>query len=113
MKRNILASIVMVMLLIIGAVVIRSKKTAVNGDNELKSISSETLKSADGKSGRDCWLAVDGVVYEIEQGYKWVEGEHTESSTAYCGFDMSAVIDQAPHGRTKLSQLKIVGTLED
>lgn len=113
MNRKILISIFIVMLLIIGAVVLRSKKTAVNVESELKSISSEALKLADGKSGRNCWLAVDGVVYEIEQGYKWVEGEHTESSTAYCGFDMSAVIDQAPHGRTKLAQLKKVGTLED
>jgi predicted heme/steroid binding protein len=81
-----------------------------NEGETLSAISEQQLKDADGKDGRACWLAIDGVVYEIEQGFKWSEGEHTESSDAYCGADMSAVIDQAPHGRTKLDQLKKVGT---
>ncbi len=87
-------------------------KLSQNEQSHEAIITQEQLHLADGKDGRDCWLAVDGVVYEIDQGYKWLDGEHTESSLAYCGADMSSVIDQAPHGRTKLSQLKKIGSLQ-
>ena len=108
-KKLLLVSFIIAGVLVGTATVLRQSKDQSVGS---KAYSQQELASADGKDGRDCWLAVDGVVYEIEQGYKWVEGEHTESSLAYCGADMSSVIDQAPHGRTKLSQLKKIGTLQ-
>ena len=107
MNKKILFSVV-----IIGSAVIIQSSRQKETTQQLDTITATALQNADGKDGRNCWLAVDGVVYEIEQGYKWNDGEHTESSSAYCGADMSAVIDSAPHGRTKLSQLKKVGTLE-
>lgn len=109
MQKNTALSLVVAGVIIVGAVVLRQQGS--QGSEPLANISSAQLKDASGKDGKACWLAVDGVVYEIEQGFKWREGQHTESSLAYCGADMSAVIDQAPHGRTKLSQLKEVGKL--
>lgn len=104
-KKNIIASIVIMLAFVGGAILLRASRSS----SSLQEISQSKLSEADGKEGRACWLAVDGVVYEIEQGYKWIDGAHTESQLAYCGADMSSAIDQAPHGRTKLSQLRKVG----
>ncbi len=108
-KKLLLVSFVITGILVGAATVLRQSKDRSAG---AKTYSQQELASANGKDGRDCWLAVDGVIYEIDQGYKWLEGKHTESSLAYCGADMSSVIDQAPHGRTKLSQLKKIGSLQ-
>jgi predicted heme/steroid binding protein len=113
MRKNVYVSSIVTIFIIGGALFIRLSKQQANQNNEnaLQPISLSTFSEANGKQGAACWLAVDGIVYEIEQGYKWQEGQHTESSSAYCGADMSTTIDSAPHGRTKLSQLKKIGTL--
>ena len=70
------------------------------------------LAQHDGKDGRDCFVAVDGNVYEIPQGVRWQNGQHLPSEgLAYCGADLSAVIGKSPHGKAKLLTLDRVGTL--
>jgi predicted heme/steroid binding protein len=82
-----------------------------NGSN--KSVSQAELTAADGKDGNDCYLAVDGVVYEIKDSSLWQNGQHTPSNgQGFCGADMTKAIGQSPHGKSKLEQLKIVGRLE-
>lgn len=71
------------------------------------------LAHADGRHGRTCLVAVDGTVYRIEGFFLWRGGEHVPSGgRARCGRDLSAVIRQAPHGRTKLRLLPKVGKLQ-
>jgi predicted heme/steroid binding protein len=78
-----------------------------------KSISKAELAAADGKDGSDCFVAVDGTVYEIKDSSLWQNGQHTPSNgEGYCGADMSAAINQSPHGKSKLEQLNEVGRLE-
>ncbi len=90
-----------------------SGSTYVPEQDGAKSISTSELTAADGKSGHACWVAIDGAVYEISQGILWVDGVHKSSDNlAYCGADLSKVIDQAPHGRKKLEQLKVIGKLQ-
>ena len=75
-------------------------------------ISRETLAQSDGRNGNQCYVAVDGTVYLIEGKDLWVEGQHLPSGgQAMCGRDLSAVIDKAPHGRSKLPTLTVVGRL--
>ncbi len=70
------------------------------------------LAANDGKDGRACYVAVDGKVYEIEQGRLWKNGEHTTSQgQAHCGLDLSETITKSPHGKSKLEILPAVGTL--
>ncbi len=39
-------------------------------------------------------------------------GEHVPSAgQARCGYDLTAVIEESPHGRSKLQLLQNVGTL--
>lgn len=73
----------------------------------------EELARHDGVDGHDCLVAVDGDVYLIEGFALWSMGRHTPSGgRARCGLDLTEVIDESPHGKSKLRLLKKVGTLE-
>jgi len=86
---------------------------AVVDESVSRSYTLEELALYDGKDGNDCLVAVDGDVYLIEGFALWVGGEHiTSGGRARCGFDLTEVIDESPHGRSKLELLKKVGTLE-
>ena len=64
--------------------------------------------------GHQCLVAVDGDVYLIEGFALWSMGRHTPSGgRARCGLDLSDVIDESPHGESKLRLLKKVGSFED
>jgi len=70
------------------------------------------LARYDGKDGNDCLVAVNGEVYLIEGFALWQMGEHLPSGgRARCGLDLTEVINESPHGRSKLQLLKKVGTL--
>jgi predicted heme/steroid binding protein len=87
--------------------------SAVVDESVSRSYTLEELALYDGKDGNDCLVAVDGDVYLIEGFALWVAGEHvTSGGRARCGFDLTEVIDESPHGRSKLELLKKVGTLE-
>lgn len=78
-----------------------------------KNITPEELAASDGKQGSKCYVAVDGKVYEIEQGRLWKNGEHaTSQGQAHCGLDLTATITKSPHGKSKLEALPVVGSLE-
>jgi predicted heme/steroid binding protein len=75
-------------------------------------VTAAQLAAADGKRGHKCYVAIDGTVYEIIDSAFWKDGEHTPSDgQAYCGADLSKVIDQAPHGRNILKILPVIGPL--
>ncbi len=131
-KRAILISVVLSFALVGGAVYLRSSsaqeepkptqtKSATSEETkpepkkaEPKLFTTEELAKGDGKNGNPCYVAVDGKVYEIEQGRLWKEGEHTTSQgQAHCGLDLSETITKSPHGKSKLEALEVVGTLKD
>ena len=76
------------------------------------SFTTEELAEHDGTNGNDCYVAVDGDVYLIEGFALWQMGQHLPSNgRASCGYDLTEVIDESPHGRSKLQLLQKVGTL--
>jgi predicted heme/steroid binding protein len=76
------------------------------------SITTSELAKNTGKNGADCWVAVNGKVYDVTGQKDWVNGSHTPSNgQAQCGQDESAVIGSSPHGSSVLSSLPVVGTL--
>ncbi len=78
-----------------------------------RSYTLEELSGYDGREGNECLVAVDGEVYLIEGFALWSMGEHTPSGgRARCGLDLTEVIDDSPHGRSKLRLLEKVGALE-
>lgn len=71
----------------------------------------DSLKEYTGKDGRRCYVAVDGVVYEITSKSLWQDGQHTPSGgEAYCGADLTEALKRSPHGASKLRDLPKVGT---
>lgn len=78
-----------------------------------RSYTLEELARYNGKNGNKCLVAVDGKVYLIEGFDLWKEGEHIPSGgRARCGLDLTEVIVDSPHGRSKLRLLEKVGALE-
>ena len=91
-----------------------ASKTAASSASELsdRPYTLEELAEHDGKEGTDCLVAVDGDVYLIEGFALWQMGEHLPSGgRARCGLDLTEVIDESPHGRSKLNLLRKVGNL--
>ena len=73
-------------------------------------ISADQLALKNGKNKQACWVVVDGIVYEIGGFALWADGLHRPSGgKAMCGKDLSSVINQSPHGKSKLKLLKEVG----
>ncbi len=85
---------------------------AVGTEPANRSYTLEELAGYDGGDDTQCLVAVDGDVYLIEGFALWAAGEHLPSGgRARCGLDLTQVIDESPHGRSKLQLLKKVGTL--
>ena len=104
--------IAVVVMLMAALVVTTSQPKSKQATSGSEVISVAQLLEADGKGGRNCWVAVDGKVYDLSESMNWDNGEHTTSEgQARCGADMSNVIDKSPHGRKMLDQLDVVGTL--
>lgn len=96
----------------------QTKQTDNNQTNNSKSdstqgITLEEVAKHTGKDGNSCWVVVDGTVYEIGGFALWADGVHsTSGGRARCGKDLSEVILQSPHGKSKLKLLKEVGPLQ-
>src|SRR5215203_6300427 len=105
-------------LAMIGGAVYWQLRSADNGGGAAaggadRSYTLEELARYDGEDGNECLVAVDGEVYLIEGFDLWKDGEHTPSGgRARCGLDLTDVIDESPHGKSKLQLLKKAGTVQ-
>lgn len=100
---------------LIGLLSLTACSVKVDNSTNLTNFTSSELSAFDGKNGNKCYVAVDGSVYEISGTPFWMDGEHIKSDgQAFCGNDLSNVIDQAPHGRSVLTSsfLTKVGSLQ-
>ena len=68
----------------------------------------DELKHYDGKEGRKAYIAVDGVVYDVTNVAAWQGGNHHGNNA---GNDVSDRIVKAPHGKSTLEKLEVVGKL--
>lgn len=108
---SLIASALIALCLVGGALYWRHV-AAQNNTASSKVFTATELAKFNGQNGQLCYVAVDDTVYEIEQGRLWNNGKHDSSEgKASCGRDLTDVISQSPHGRSKLSALKKVGTL--
>ncbi len=70
----------------------------------------EELKQYDGTNGNPAYVAVDGVVYDVTDKPLWAGGTHKGN---LAGQDLSEAILKSPHGKAKLEELPVVGTLAE
>lgn len=68
----------------------------------------DELKNYDGKEGRKAYIAVDGIVYDVTNVAAWQGGTHHGNNA---GNDVSDRIVKAPHGKSILEKLEVVGKL--
>jgi len=81
--------------------------------NNAPGISLAEVSRQTGQNGASCWVVVDGTVYEISGFVLWADGVHSSSGgRARCGKDLSEVINQSPHGKSKLKYLKEIGRFQ-
>lgn len=84
---------------------LREYKTPLN-------LTKAQLREFDGKNGRPAYVAVKGVIYDVTQSRLWRGGEHDPShGQAYAGYDLTAILDQSPHGDKYVVQFPVVGKL--
>lgn len=116
-KLVIIASALLSVLIIGGAALAaglkKKEQLAQPGVVRQRTVSKAELAKADGRNGRDCYVAVDGYVYQIKGFTQWANGKHTPSGgAAYCGADMSQAITKSPHGKQVLDKLIRIGPLK-
>jgi len=78
--------------------------------SEEKVFTLEELSKYDGKDGNPAYVAVDGVVYDVTDKPLWAGGTHNGN---FAGQDLSEAILKSPHGKPKLTDLPVVGTLAE
>ena len=69
----------------------------------------DDLTSYDGGEGRPAYFAFEGKVYDATQSKLWKQGGHMGRHNA--GADLTEALNQAPHGREKVTALAAVGVL--
>jgi predicted heme/steroid binding protein len=79
-------------------------------DDELKVFTLTELAQFNGQNGAKAYIAVDGKVYDVTAIGAWTGGTH---NGIVAGTDASSFIAQAPHGRSVLEDLPVVGELSD
>ncbi len=70
----------------------------------------DELAQFDGTNGNAAYVAVDGVVYDVTDKPLWSGGTHNGN---VAGRDLSEAILKSPHGKAKLKDLPVVGTLAE
>ncbi|HEY76178.1 MAG TPA: cytochrome B5 [Thermoflexia bacterium] len=69
----------------------------------------EDLARYNGKGGMPAYIAYKGQVYDVSSSFLWQNGRHQVLHEA--GTDLTAALDQAPHGEDLLKGFPVVGVL--
>jgi len=75
----------------------------------MKEFTQEELAQYNGKNGLPAYTAYKGKVYDVSGSFLWKDGNHQALHNA--GTDLSAAMEQAPHGDDILDKFPVVGML--
>jgi predicted heme/steroid binding protein len=73
----------------------------------MREFTAEELARYNGKDGAPAYIACRGRVYDVTGNFLWQRGRHQALHQA--GQDLTAILDQAPHGEDLLERVPIVG----
>ena len=76
----------------------------------MKEYTREELAQCTGQDGKPALVACDGKVYDVSESYHWRAGRH--HVLHHAGADLTAELQQAPHGAQLLERVPVVGTLQ-
>lgn len=75
-----------------------------------RSFTQEELATFHGRDGQPAYVAVEGIVYDVTDSPRWRGGRHNGYEA---GADLTeAIIGRSPHGKSIMSQMPVVGTLQ-
>jgi len=75
----------------------------------MKVFTRDELARYNGKHGSPAYLAYQGKVYDVSTSFLWRIGEHQAFHAA--GNDLTAALEDAPHGPELLRKFPVVGTM--
>ena len=87
-----------------------SASASASTDTGLKTFTVDELAKYDGQKGNPAYIAVDGNVYDVSGVGVWKNGSHF--GKYFAGKDLSKEILLSPHGKSKLDEVPLVGTLQ-
>lgn len=117
MKKRYLLFILLLMLLLSVMVACKNGKS-LDSNNTTKDVSVEELPIIameevalnDGNEGRNAYIVVDGIVYDVTSSTKWKSGTHNGFQA---GKDLSEeILRDSPHGTKVLKNIKAIGRIE-
>ena len=77
---------------------------------ELRRFTRKELAQYHGKDGAPAFIAYEGKVYDVSRSFLWQDGRHQVLRMA--GVDLTAGLDQAPHGADLLERFPVIGMLD-
>ncbi len=77
----------------------------------MRQFTSEDLARYNGRDGMPAYVAYKGRVYDVSDSFLWQGGRHQVLHDA--GADLTAALEQAPHGEDLLDRFPVVGVFID
>jgi predicted heme/steroid binding protein len=77
---------------------------------EVRRFTKKELAQYNGKDGAPAFIAYEGKVYDVSRSFLWQDGRHQVLHIA--GVDLTASLDQAPHGADLLERFPVIGMLD-
>lgn len=77
---------------------------------ELPLMTMDEVSENDGLDGRNAYVVVDGIVYDVTESSAWPDGNHNENQA---GQDLTQELEDGPHGAEKLDNVTAVGRIEE
>jgi len=79
------------------------------GNNAQQIFTIDELKEFDGKDGRPAYVCYKGLIYDVSSSKRWLNGTHMDRH--FSGFDLTEIMENAPHNEERLLKFPIVGEL--
>ncbi|MFB0536444.1 MAG: cytochrome b5 domain-containing protein [Anaerolineae bacterium] len=77
----------------------------------MRRFTEKELVQYNGKDGASAFIAYEGKVYDVSSSFLWQDGQHQVLHTA--GVDLTAGLDEAPHGADLLERFPVIGMLDE
>ena len=80
-------------------------------DRTQREFTLEELSRCNGIDGQPAYFAFEGKVYDVTDSFLWKKGKHMV--THHAGSDLTAQLEDAPHGTDELERFPVIGILVD